>query len=233
MPLVVLGGEGWVEQKARVQARRSANSGAAYAGRIESRRTFGCRSDCVFPNRLLMYPVIRIFELASSFNADTDILKNPNREYEMRLPILFLFICLSSCLAEAVEPVELYYFVNQRAYLVDKAKDGFPILDTEVDADSVAALEGHRHKAWAYKGDLTLSSKFAYALVDYRLKRIPLPYGEKDEKERYKLGKGFAPNSRESPLFRGLDGFGLGIRWKNSEYSSDQAVKGLVRRDCE
>lgn len=105
----------------------------------------------------------------------------------MRVSLLTLVICLLSCFAAAAEPIELYYLVNQRAYQVDRTKEGLPVLDTEVELDVVGVPEGKGHKAWWFNGELPLESSFAYALVDYRLKRIASTYAERDQEVRYKL----------------------------------------------
>ncbi len=97
---------------------------------------------------------------------------------------LLTFLCLVG--AVAAEPVELFYFVNQRAYQVDASENGIPLLDKEVDAASIE-YSGEHHTAWWYRGELPLEVEFATPLVDYRLKRIPQPYGQRDGEVQYQV----------------------------------------------
>ncbi|EDY81984.1 TonB family C-terminal domain protein [Verrucomicrobiia bacterium DG1235] len=90
----------------------------------------------------------------------------------------------------------MFYFVNQRAYLVESAREGLPVLDTEVDASTIEYAGSH-HNSWWFRGELPLEAEFATPLVDYRLKRVPQPYGERGGEVQYDLNLSWEKVLRE------------------------------------
>ncbi|MDQ8200175.1 TonB family protein [Pelagicoccus enzymogenes] len=109
-------------------------------------------------------------------------------------------------------PIKLFHFVNQRAYEVNATEDGLPVLDKEVDASAIE-FAGTRHNAWWFEGELPLTREFASALVDYSLKRVPQPYGQRDAEPEYVLQASWEIVVPVAPLGKKMIGDWLLLGW--------------------
>lgn len=89
--------------------------------------------------------------------------------------------CLCLAAARASEPVELYYFVNQKLFKVSAFENGLPKLDQELDKSEAPDPDNLANQSWQIRGALPLTPQYAAPLVDYAVRRRPQPYAQRFE----------------------------------------------------
>ncbi|MDQ8179129.1 TonB family protein [Pelagicoccus sp. SDUM812005] len=132
--------------------------------------------------------------------------------YYTKFLLLSLILSLLKIESLGAAPITFYHFVNQRAYEVDSTEDGFPVLDKEVDASGIE-YDGSLHNSWWFDGELPLKREVASALVDYTLKRLPQPYGQRDAEREYSLSVSWEIVMPTAPLSRPKVGDWLVLGW--------------------
>lgn len=100
--------------------------------------------------------------------------------------LVFLLASLAASLSAFAEPIEIFYFANQKAYRVAGVEDGKPKLE-EYSGQAVADYTGPRHESWWVKGELPLAPGQGATFSNYRTKRIANPYQDRHKPRRYSV----------------------------------------------
>lgn len=100
--------------------------------------------------------------------------------------LVFLLVSIVSSLSAFAEPIEIFYFANQKAYRVEGFEDGKPKLE-EYLGQATAGYTGLRHESWWVKGELPLVPGQGETFSNYGTKRIANSYQDRHKPRRYSV----------------------------------------------